>query len=268
MTFSLDKLVHERSEFEGRIVVVLAHPDDEVLGCGILLSRHRDALVIHVTDGAPRRRADAARLGFASPDAYAAARRSELEAAMALAGIGPDQLLGLGIFDQAASQDLVAITYRLVPLLRGASVVLTHAYEGGHPDHDATAFAVHAAGRLLGDEAPQVVEMPFYRASPDDWLRQDFAPARGVGQEITLVLSEEERRLKRRMYEAHASQAEVLSGFPIGVELFRRARPYDFGALPNDGLVLYERYGWGLTGEGWLDQVVAAQAELGEAPAA
>ncbi len=136
--------------------------------------------------------------------------------------------------------------------------MLTHAYEGGHPDHDAVAFAVHAAVRLLGPAAPALVEMPFYRAAPDDWLRQNFAPAAGAGPEVVLELTEAEHALKRAMVDAHASQADVLGGFPIADERFRLAPAYDFTALPNGGLVLYERYGWGATGATWIARARAA----------
>lgn len=252
-----------------RVVVVVAHPDDEVLGCGVLLSRlGGDATLVHVTDGAPADGGDAARLGYATPADYARARRRELETAVAAAGVKPERLVSFDVPDQGATDHLVAVTRRLVPLLRGADVVLTHAYEGGHPDHDTVAFAVHHAVRLLGPEAPSLVEMPFYRASPADWLRQDFAPAAGAGPEEVLHLTASEHALKRVMYEAHASQAEVLGGFPIAVERFRLAPRYDFKVLPNDGLVLYERYGWGATGAKWLALALAALAAIDMTPSA
>ncbi len=229
----------------------------------MLLSRHPGARVIHVTDGSPADGADAARLGFASTAAYAAARRRELEAAVALAGLSPAALVWLGVPDQGAAHRLPEVARALVPRLRGAAAVLTHAYEGGHPDHDATAFAVHAAAELLGPAAPVVVEMPLYRAGPEGWLRQDFAPEPGAGPPVALVPTDAERALKRRMMAAHASQAAVLAGFSADTERFRLAPPYRFDAPPNGGDALYERYGWGLTVPLWLDRVRAARADLG-----
>ena len=245
----------------GGVVAVLAHPDDEVLGCGILLSRLERPTVVHVTDGSPRDGADAARLGFASPREYARVRRRELEAAMALAGILRSQLVDLGIADQGVARSLEEVTRRLVPLLRGRPVVLTHAYEGGHPDHDATCFAVHRAVRLLGPDAPTIVDMPFYRAGATDWIRQAFVPSEGAGDVVALQTTDDERRMRRHMVAAHATQASVLAGF-TGEEQFRLAPPYDFGALPNNGVLLYERYGWGLSAGDWLDQVRRADAAL------
>ena len=52
--------------------------------------------------------------------------------------------------------------------MKDADLVLTHAYEGGHPDHDAVAFAVSGGGAARGSDAADttVVEMPFYHAGP------------------------------------------------------------------------------------------------------
>jgi LmbE family N-acetylglucosaminyl deacetylase len=169
----------DRPQITARVAIVLAHPDDETIGCGALLRRLLDAGLVLVTDGAPRGGDDARNAGFTDWGAYAGARRSELVEALRLAGLGPDRLTSLDIPDQAASFDLAGLARRLVPIVTSAEIVLTHSYEGGHPDHDATAFAVHAAATLAGPSAARIVEMPFYRAGPDGWVLGQFAPAQG-----------------------------------------------------------------------------------------
>ena len=94
----------EHSEFRGRITgrlaIVAAHPDDEVIGAGGHFPQLRDALFIHVTNGAPRNGRDATAFGFASPEDYARARADELAAALALAGIDQSQCREAGLSDQ------------------------------------------------------------------------------------------------------------------------------------------------------------------------
>lgn len=254
----------DRPLIDLRVAIVLAHPDDETLGCGALLARLSDVTIVHVTDGAPRGGDDAARQGFATPQGYAAARKGELEAALMLAGVPMDRLTCLGIADQEAALNLGLVARKLAPLIAGAAVVLTHAYEGGHPDHDAVAFAVDAAWRLLGPEqAPAVVEMPFYRAGPDGpgWIRQVFSE--DGPEPVTLRLSDDERARKQAMLDAHWTQSETLASFGAGDERFRIAPVRDFARPANGGLSLYDGFGWAMNAARFGDEVRRARLELG-----
>lgn len=247
-----------------RWVIVVAHPDDETLGIGSQLHRLHGARLVVVTDGAPRSGRFAEEAGFPDAASYAAARDGELQAALRAGDAESLSVHRLGVPDQEARLRLAELVRVLAPLLGDAQAVFTHAYEGGHPDHDAVAFAVHeAVARLPEETRPGIVEMPFYRAGEDGSLvAQDFAPVPGH-MPVHLALTPEEVERKAAMMAAHASQAAVLARFDPHTERFREAPAHDFGALPNGGRLLYESYGWDMDGARWLELVRKARAALG-----
>ena len=275
-------------------LVVVAHPDDEIVGAGSRLPLLREARFVYVSDGAPREGSDAARHGL-SIDGYRQARRRELEAALGLCGIAPDQVIDLGVRDQETSLHLAEIARRLADLMQRWDVraVLTQPYEGGHPDHDATAFGVHAAVALLrargrglrqaqperigvpperiGDQAarngaivPEIVEMAGYHAGPRGPEAAVFLPhAHADAHAMTVSLDAAAQDRKRALIACHATQRETLARFPLDAERFRPAPAYDFTQPPHTGPLHYEQHPWGMTGARFRELAAQALAELG-----
>ena len=238
------------------VLFVVAHPDDEVIGAGgSLLSRFHDTHVVHVTDGAPANRLDAQQAGFTTRDDYAEARRREAVAALTLAGITEDRVIELGVNDQQSSYQLLPIAFRLAELFDELKpeLVITQPYEGGHPDHDATAFAVHYARRLLNQNAtaPELFEMTSYHRREERVVYSDFLPHEGRNP-LTFALTDPQKTLKQRMFDCFQTQREVLRWFPIEIERFRPAPAYDFKQPPHAGRLHYEHFDWGVTKENWL----------------
>jgi len=248
-----------------RCLIVVAHPDDETIGAGALMQRPWEFALVHVTDGAPR---DPSLWNAPFPDrqAYARARRDELVAAMGLTGAASVLLRTLDVVDQEVVQHLAWVARSLAPTITGVApdVVLTHPYEGGHPDHDAVACAVQAACRLVADAGgprPDVLEMAYYHAADRTPVHGRFIddPAR---PERAVVLDAATRARKTDMLDCFGSQREVLAMFPTDVERYREGKAYDFGAPPHAGQLHYERMGWS-DGAAWREHVGRAAIDLG-----
>jgi LmbE family N-acetylglucosaminyl deacetylase len=244
--------------------VVIAHPDDETIGAGTLLMRTAGSHVVVATDGAPRSLEVAREHGFATFRDYAAARRRELLAALAIAGVAPDRQIMLGFADQAGPFALAQLSAMLagVFIARGITMAVTHAYEGGHPDHDAVAFAVQAAQRLLKMRGRDltVIEMPLYRLDDEDAFSTSFADT--TEDAIGYAVGGLELDRKKAMIAAHASQQQMLSLFDPAREQFRPALQHDFTKLPNGGRLLYERMPWGIEGAIFQRQIGEAMTAL------
>ena len=247
----------------GGSAVLAAHPDDEVIGAAVLLARSPGCRVIHLTDGAPRD----ARLwprGFSGRSEYALLRRAEAGAALALVGIEPDRIHRVGAVDQEACRELARLARAVAALVARLRppVLVIHAYEGGHPDHDAASFAGRAAADLLargGLHALHLVEMTSYHASEGGFSAGSFLP--DPQPQLEIVPSRAELELKRRMLALHESQSATLAAFPPGAERFRLAPPADFSRPPHPGKAHFEQMGW-MGGEELRSLAAAALEEL------
>jgi N-acetylglucosamine malate deacetylase 2 len=248
-----------------RTMVVGAHPDDETAFAGFRLTRLASAQFVCVTDGSPRDGVDAARYNL-TPDEYAHARANELQDVLGSCGIPAGHIRILGYTDQEAALHLAEITRLLCALFQehGIEAVLTHPYEGGHPDHDATAFAVHAAAALLAQQgrgAPSIVEMACYHEGREGMRAGAFL---GVAPDDTILhLTPEEQARKRALLDRFVTQRHTLPNLPVAVECFRRAQAYDFLQPPHAGQLHYERQPWGMSGERFCTLARSALQELG-----
>jgi LmbE family N-acetylglucosaminyl deacetylase len=249
------------------VAFVSAHPDDEVIGAAArlptLAGRCR---FVHVTDGAPHDMRDATYAGFTSRQAYARARRVEAHMALARAGVMADSCIDLDVTAGEAVHHAPLVTRSLARLFafQPPDVIVTHPYEGGHPDHDATAFAVHAAVRLIeraSGRRPVIVEMTTCHADRYGIRTAAFLAATG-GSARTIRLSPASRVLKRAMLACLETQRHRLAMLKCDVETFRLAPGYDFTRPPHDGPLFYERHDCGMDGALWRDLAARSLTSL------
>jgi LmbE family N-acetylglucosaminyl deacetylase len=125
-------------------VIVAAHPDDEVLGAGGLISvlaasRARLRLVA-VTDGERSHR------GHASRAALARRRTAETTAALRALGAQAAEVIRLQLPDSGLAAREDELTTTLAPLIAGFDMCLAPWHGDMHPDHEAAGRAARRAG--------------------------------------------------------------------------------------------------------------------------
>jgi LmbE family N-acetylglucosaminyl deacetylase len=218
-------------------MLIVAHPDDEAIGAGMLLQRIQDPLVVFCTDGGPKD--EFFWKAHGSRQEYVRVRHEEARNAAEIAGVKkvafldfPDQELFLHLRDALTELEKLASRHNV-------QAVLTHAYEGGHPDHDSCAFLGYLLGRNL--ELP-VWEMPLYHRTKAGGQAQTFVERNGRSVRVRVKASELET--KRRMVDAHKSQNLALSPFDLAVERFRPQAVYDYRRPPKAEVINYEAWQW------------------------
>jgi len=232
----------------GTTVMLVAHPDDEVIAFGALMQRMRKAIVVFATDGAPRDRHFWKDHG--SRDAYAEVRRGEAREALGIVGAEPVFLaerVSAGLTDQ----ELFRCLPRAIEAFDKAvaqfnpDCLLTLAYEGGHPDHDACCFISWYVGRR---RRLPVWESPLYHRHSDGSGAVQKFPRR-TGEEIDVPVAGAELEKKVQMFHTYKSQKLTLDGFRPETEQFRPMVDYDFTRPPLPWKLNYELWQWPMTGD-------------------
>jgi N-acetylglucosamine malate deacetylase 2 len=236
----------------GRTLVLVAHPDDETVGCAALLQRMREPVVVFCTDAAPADEFFWKKYG--SRLRYARMREEEGQRALGIIGVSEVEFLGSeplpsgeGMRDQELHQNLEHACERLTGLVRRhrPQAILTLAYEGGHPDHDACSIL---ASSLAVQHELTAWEMPLYhRLSTGEMVFQRFIVP-NQKEEVVLEITPEELENKQAMLQAYASQHPFLFEFDPKVERVRPQHAYDYSQPPHAGQLNYEAWQWRATG--------------------
>lgn len=187
----------------GPVVVVSAHPDDEVLAVGGWLADQvgRELRFVVATDG------EASHPGSPTtpPGVLRIRRRQELADALAVLGHPAADVTHLALRDGSLPDDGADLAARLTPLLAEAAVVLAPYEHDGHADHD-------VVGRVVRAVAPAdavVWRFPIWRwewtrPTDDEWLDAG----------ATLPVSELGRARKARAIREFTTQVAPLSDHP------------------------------------------------------
>ncbi|MDX1740720.1 MAG: PIG-L deacetylase family protein [Rhodothermales bacterium] len=138
--------------FDGRLVVLAPHMDDEVLACGATLATIRDKsnlFVIFATDGSKSPAPEFRWQGQPRSD-LPEVRRTEATKALGVLGVKPDQLVFLDLPDGRLHQhvdELYGLLKDHLDHIDPDHILIPFRYDR-HPDH----LALHAAAKRAGRE--------------------------------------------------------------------------------------------------------------------
>ena len=211
----------------GRVLIFAAHPDDETVACGGLLQRSSESLVLFAVDGAPRGYGFERKFG--SLGAYSEERFREASRALALVprcSIGRlARKDGTAFADQHLFQELkeAFLSLRRVTRDFAPDLLVSHAFEGGHIDHDTCHILAKQTASVL---SICHMEFPLYwRTAQGQDVFQRFRDPRN--DEVVLALSPRELLVKRQMLAEYKTQQGLTSVFAAATERFRPAAETD-----------------------------------------
>ncbi len=187
----------------GRVLVLSAHPDDEVLAIGGWLGgqTQRPVTFVTATDG------EASHPGSpsVSPDDLRSRRPDELLDALSVLGFTEPDVRRLGLPDGGLADAQPKLTDALRPLVAEADLVLAPFESDGHPDHDAVGAA---AVELCGDHTV------LWRFPIWTWAWTQPAEQVWLPRVRRLACSSTARVRKRQAIAAFKTQVEPLSDHP------------------------------------------------------
>jgi LmbE family N-acetylglucosaminyl deacetylase len=170
-----------------RIVVLAAHPDDEILGvAGLMVTLAglgHEIVVVWATDGEASHPGSTAM----SAEQLRDVRRSESLHALAALGVAPAATHHLGFPDGSLGGAHEDLRVALARLVTPDDLVIAPWCEDGHPDHD----AVGEAARMLGATAWHYPIWMWHWAAPGDgrfpWDRVRVSPVADVDAKAAAI---------------------------------------------------------------------------------
>jgi LmbE family N-acetylglucosaminyl deacetylase len=233
--------VHRRKAVFGkRILLLIPHPDDEVVGCfkAIGLAGALDAKIFgfYLTTGIPSRD----RLWSWQRGGYGhRLKRRQKEALLVAKLLGIESVCFNEIPSRKLKSFLKPTRDALIHTIRrlGIDLLWVPAYEGAHQDHDTANFLANT----LTEYAP-IWEFSEYNFFNRTVRSQNFFSLNGT--EKIIALDRLEQRAKRQAIGLYPSERGNLRHISTYQEMFRPLIAYDYTRPPHDEKLFYQRFQW------------------------
>jgi LmbE family N-acetylglucosaminyl deacetylase len=226
--------------FGKRILILVAHPDDEVVACASAIARAKsngaEVFTLYLTHGCIARDVmwPWQRAGY---DRAVLVRRAEATIVAQLLHITPIAW---------AARPARYLWRELPDVMREIEAAVSQcrpdqiwapAYEGGNPDHDALNAVAFTLKKRLS-----VLEFAEYNFYAGKVHSQNFIASDETVRVITLT--PDERETKWRALRTYASERENLSAISCEQESYRPLASYDYTQPPHPGKLWYARFQW------------------------
>lgn len=226
--------------FGSRILILVPHPDDEVVGCCATIGRAQRAgaqiFALYLTHGCIAR-ATLWPWERKHYEANVARRLAEAEEAARLLKITP-----VGWSNRPTRHVWREAEDVRQEILNAIAVfdidqLWVPAYEGGHADHDGLNGICASLGKHY-----DVLEFAEYNFAGGQKNAQTFPFL--TGTEVVVELTPEEQERKRAAIALYASEQKNLDYVGTQRETFRPLALYDYGRPPHEGTLWYTRFHW------------------------
>jgi LmbE family N-acetylglucosaminyl deacetylase len=226
--------------FGKNILILVPHPDDEVVACTAAITRGQaqgaQIFVLYLTHGCIAREAmwPWQRKNY---ETHIARRWKEGEEAAKLLGVHP-----VGWSSRPARhvwQDMEKVFEEIEAAITQNRIdqLWVPAYEGGNADHD----AVNALGSLFKSKC-SVLEFAEYNFAGSRARSHEFPQPNGTEQIIKLSLAEQQK--KRMGLAIYQSEQGNLNYVKTVRECWRPLANYDYARPPHKGTLWYARFQW------------------------
>ena len=236
--------------FGRRILVLIPHPDDEVVGAALAIRRAvaggSAVFGLDLTHGCPPKET---RWPWARARYQARVDTRRREAAAAARALGLTRLADDGLAARELRHALPAAFQRVLAAVDAHAIdtLWVPAYEGAHADHDCANALAFAATRarpgLAAWEFAEYNNAGQGRRGP----RGAHAFPAPQGGETALSLEGDEAHWKTdllRLYRSEAFNLRNVGGNAALGERFRPLPRHDYARPPHAGRLFYERFHW------------------------
>jgi len=223
-----------------RVLILIPHPDDEIVGCAIAARRARaDGATLwglYLTTGIPSRQLlwPWQRRHY---EALVERRRKEAIDAAGAIGIAPVGFLDWPSRTLKSHLDEALARIDAVAAEHAVGEIWAPAWEGAHQDHDAANCLASCLSKRV-----RVMEYAEYNFARGRVRSQVFADP--DGSEAVLDLSAEERQFKRTLLTLYRSERSNLRHIRQEHESLRPLGHHDYAAAPHAGTLFWQRFHW------------------------